>query len=100
MTVPAADGSFPAGAKKMQPSGCLYEFEVQPAKPGEARIRFAGSETDMGNAQAFRDLELLPACTFGNLPQNNRFRFEQTPGRAVLDKEAWVVKDKIAIKFV
>lgn len=100
MTVPAADGSFPVGAKKMQPNGCLYQFEVQPGKPTEARICFAGSETDMGNAQAFRDLELLPACTFSNLPQGSGFRFEQTPGRALLDKGVWVVKEKIAIKFV
>ena len=100
MTVPSADGRFPVGGQKMQAAGCLYQFEVQPAKPMEAQIRFAGSEADMRNAQAFRDLELLPACTFSNLPQGNSFRFEQTPGRALLEGEAWVVKEKIAIKFV
>lgn len=100
MTVPAADGSFPVASKKRQPHGCLYVFEVAPENPLEARIRFAGNEADMRNAQAFRDLELLPACTFSNRPQENRFQFEQTEGRAFLDNEVWVIKEKIGIRFV
>ena len=100
MTVPAADGSFPANTRKAQPTGCLYQFEVAPEKPTEAAVRFAGSEADMRNAQAFRDLELLPACTFTNLPQENRFRFEQKPGYAILENGLWLVKKKIEVRFV
>ncbi|RYD53380.1 MAG: hypothetical protein EOP52_04395 [Sphingobacteriales bacterium] len=99
LTVPGTDGRFAAGARKSQPTGCLYRFTVAPETPDEAEIVFAGDATDMRNAQAFRDLELLPACTFSGMPDPATFRFTQQPGLAVLDGSAWEVKKKIAIAF-
>lgn len=100
MTVPGADGRFGAGAKKMQPAGCLYRFEVMAEKPDEALLFFSGNEDDMRNAQAFRDLELLPACAFSGLPDAGSFRFTQKPGRAHFDGTAWVVQQKVEISFL
>lgn len=100
MTVPGADGRFGAGAKKTQPSGCLYRFEVIAGKPDEALLFFSGNEDDMRNAQAFRDLELMPACMFNVLPDGSSFRFSQQPGRAHFDGTAWAVQQKIEITFL
>ncbi len=100
MTVPGADGRFGAGARKTQPSGCLYRFEVLEDKPEEALLFFSGNEDDMRNAQAFRDLELLPACTFSGTPDAGSFRFAQKPGRAHFDGTAWAVQQKVEITFI
>jgi uncharacterized protein YlxW (UPF0749 family) len=90
---------FPSSARSNNRENTVYKFMLQ---PGGNEAMFEVHTTGAGIDEIIKVVEsyIKPACDEENLPSSGtRNIVTKTPGRAILENEKWIIKDKAVIRY-
>ncbi|GAA3944087.1 hypothetical protein GO495_22645 [Chitinophaga oryziterrae] len=90
---------FPSSARSNNRENTVYKFILQ---PGGNEARFELHTTGASISEIIKVVEsyIKPACDEENLPSSGtRNIVTRTPGRAILENEKWIIKDKAIIRY-
>lgn len=90
---------FPSSARSNNRENTVYKFVLQ---PGGNEAMFEVHTTGASISEIIKVIEsyIKPACDEENLPlSSTRNIVTRTPGRAILENEKWIIKDKAVIRY-
>jgi hypothetical protein len=90
---------FPSSARSNNRENTVYKFILQPGG-NEARFELHTTGASINEIIKVVESYIKPACDEENLPSSGtRNIVTRTPGRAILENEKWIIKDKAVIRY-
>jgi hypothetical protein len=90
---------FPSSARSNNRENTVYKFMLQPGG-NEAKFELHTTGASINEIIKVVESYIKPACDEENLPSaGTRNIVTRTPGRAILENDKWIIKDKAVIRY-